>query len=462
MKIAYKAFAFTMVLVLFILVCSYGILYFWLPSFYRNQIVKDIEGKTDVLMTNLRQTTSKDDRQAILNQFLMDYEVQPILTSDDENIYAIPVVINDLSSLSQYPGTEIGNGYIEYNLVIDPSDVYIVNREINIDGSIYKLSITVPLKPVGKTVNVIAGMIPYLLLFSIVICAVATLFYSRVITKPIVLISETTHKMKELDAKTYSPVSSKDEIGELSANLNAMYQQYLDNIQQLSAEMERVSELEKSRAQFMQAASHELKTPIASLRGIVEGMIDRVGVYKDRDSFLMECNRLLIDMENLTKKIIAAAADGLDIQQTETVNLSELTQQILFAIQPLSEQKGIHLISEVTQGVFIASSKIPLEQMISNIMTNAVLYAEEPFEVKITLANHTGLKLTIYNSCTPLSDDEIKRVFEPFYRLERSKVKEIEGSGLGLTIVTQLAEALRLEVSFTAVTDGMCFTILFQ
>jgi len=461
MKIAYKAFVFTMILVSFILICSYGILYFWLPSFYRNQIVKDIESKADILLEDLRNTSTTNERQAVLNRFLLDYNIQPILTSDEESIYAIPIIINDTSVLSQSPGTITGNGLVEYGLVIDASDVYVAIRELNIDDSVYHLSIATPLKPVKEAVDVIAGMIPYLLLFSIIICAVATLFYSRAITKPIVLISETTKKMKELDVKACSPVSSKDEVGELSNNLNAMYRQHLDSIQQLSIEMERVSELEKSRIQFLRAASHELKTPIASLRGIVEGMIDKVGAYKDRDTYLVECNKLLIDMEKLTKKIISASTNEFNIQQTESINLSELIQQSIIAVCPLSQQKKINIKKDIVQDILITSSKILLEQIISNVITNAVLYAEEPFEVSISLTNQTRISLTVYNSCLPLSDDEIQRVFEPFFRLEQSRIKEIGGSGLGLAIVSQLAEALQLEIFFTATNNGMCFTLVF-
>lgn len=462
MKIAYKAFAFTMALVLIILVCSYSILYFWLPYFYRNQIIENIESKADILAADLQPTSTEDERQAILNRFLLDYDIQPMLTSDDKSLYAIPIIINDTSILGQSAGATVGNGIIEYGLVIDSSDVYVAIREIIFDENVYKLSLATPLKPIREAVDVIAGMIPYLLLFSVILCAVATLFYSKAITKPIVLLSATTQKMKDLDTKAYSPILSKDEIGELSNNLNAMYQQHLNNLQQLNTEMERVSELEKSRAQFMQAASHELKTPIASLRGIIEGMIDKVGVYKDRDTFLGECNSILIDMEQLTKKIISAATDELDIQQTEVVNLSELVEKSVFAVQSLSTNKGVNIKSNISQEIEIVSSKTPIEQMISNIITNAVIYAEEPYEVTISLTNQSEPSLTVFNSCQPLSDDEIKRVFEPFFRLEQSKIKEIEGSGLGLTIVSQLAEALQFEIHFTAAPKGMCFTITFH
>ena len=461
MKIANKAFFFIMFLMLFIFVCSYGALYFLLPSFYRHQIVSDMEKKSDVLLNELSITSSREERQSIINRFTIDNNVQPILSSSEEDVYSIPVIINDSSTLKAVQGGSIGSGTVQYSLIIDQTNIYIINKELLIDNQIYKLSIAVPLKPVNEAMGVVAGMIPYLLLFSVVICSFATLFYSKAITKPIIAITKSTQRMKEMDIKAYSPISSRDEIGELSSNLNTMYQKHLETIQQLNMEMDRVSELEKQRMRFMKAASHELKTPVAALKGIVEGMIDKVGIYKNRDAFLLECSRLLDELDDLTKKISTASANDVVLLQTENINLSKFIEGILYGLSPLCQQKEVTIKNEISETIIVASSLIPLEQIISNVITNAILYADEPFEVIISLSSQPEICLTVFNTCIPLSDEDMQHIFEPFYRLEKSKILGIEGSGLGLTIVSQLAETLHHDINFKSMIGGMSFNIFF-
>ena len=101
-------------------------------------------------------------------------------------------------------------------------------------------------------------------------------------SKPIKQISEATEKMEQMDKTARCMVNTNDEIGVLASNVNMLYSSLLSTIENLEEEKKKVSEAEKSKIDFLRAASHELKTPVTALNAILENMILGVGKYKDR------------------------------------------------------------------------------------------------------------------------------------------------------------------------------------
>src|SRR5699024_2320779 len=133
-------------------------------------------------------------------------------------------------------------------------------------------------------------------------------------SKPLVNISNVAKRMTTLDMTWKCEVNRKDEIGVLATSLNEMAEQLNSALAslrsanwQLKKDIEREREQEKQRVEFFTAVSHELKTPIAIIKGQLEGMIYQVGEYKDRDTYLRRCMKTTNDMEALVKEILSAA-----------------------------------------------------------------------------------------------------------------------------------------------------------
>lgn len=144
--------------------------------------------------------------------------------------------------------------------------------------------------------------------FSLVCCAlvslICSLFFSRLITVPIKHISSAAGQMAQLDKTARCPVQSSDEIGALAANINGLYENLLFSIQNLEKEKQKVSEAERSKIDFLRAASHELKTPVTALNAILENMILGVGKYRERDSWLLECKKLTDTLSSMIKDVL--------------------------------------------------------------------------------------------------------------------------------------------------------------
>ena len=177
-------------------------------------------------------------------------------------------------------------------------------------------------------------MAPWLLLALLAFSLLCALIYSRYITRPIVRISAIAGKMAELDFHWDCGENRRDEIGRLGRSLDELARR-LDGAltdletanQALRGEVERERELDRQRMAFFSAASHELKTPVTILRGQLAGMLEGVGVYRDRDKYLLRSLQVTGRMENLIREMLAISRmeTGSVAVRREAVDLSALS-----------------------------------------------------------------------------------------------------------------------------------------
>ena len=185
------------------------------------------------------------------------------------------------------------------------------------NGQTYHLFANAALVAVAQSYDILLKLIPLIAAVILLISIIGAVVCSRYYSKPLVGISNVAKRMTTLDMTWKCDVRRKDEIGVLASSLNEMSQQLsnaLDSLQaaneQLQQDIEREREQEKQRVDFFTSVSHELKTPIAIIKGQLEGMIHQVGPYKDRDTYLRRCLKTTNDMEALVKEILSAARMG--------------------------------------------------------------------------------------------------------------------------------------------------------
>lgn len=164
--------------------------------------------------------------------------------------------------------------------------------------------------------NLSVKFLPYSLLISISFSAIISLIYAKLIKNNIQEIKIVTDKMKKLDKETRLKVSSNDEVGELKQQINDLYSTLLITIDNLEFKNKEILKLEKLKYDFFKGASHELKTPLASLKIILENMKYNIGKYKDRDTYINECIEIV---DSLTKNI----SQILSVHSIENLNNDE-------------------------------------------------------------------------------------------------------------------------------------------
>ena len=293
---------------------------------------------------------------------------------------------------------------------------------------------------------------------SLLISVVCSLLFSKAIADPIKRISASTEQMMKLDCGANCPVHTKDEIGTLAQNVNDLYAGLLSTIEHLEQEKDHVSEIERSKVDFLRAASHELKTPVTALNATLENMILGVGKYKDYAAYLPECKEMVERLSGMIQEILETSKLNMADEPAEQVDISELLTELCEPYRLIASAHQVCFMLDLPEHFSAVLPVGPFKKAVSNILANAVAYTKAGQTVSVRMKDRS---IVIENECDPIPDDEIHRLFEPFYRTDFSRSRNSGGNGLGLYIVDKLLTAMNIHYSFTPMETppGMCFTI---
>ena len=298
---------------------------------------------------------------------------------------------------------------------------YIVyaNRERLIDD--YDLDIS---KEVSQYLWWIAGAM-------ILLSASLAMPFSRLLIKPIRPIVDALHQLAKGNLKASVEINGKDEIAQVANDVN-----------HLAATL---AETEDSRKKWLANISHELRTPIAVMRGELEAMIDGVrkvdlDQIKSAHQETLHLQRLVEDLYQLTSSDIGA----LSYHKTE-FDFVDILEDEVEHLEPLIEHAGHslefnnHIIRNKELWVYADSQRI--SQIIQNVVQNSIKYTQAPGRIKITLNSHNEkILLNIEDSAPTVKTDELEKIFDHLYRAEQSRNRSTGGSGLGLAICKKIVE----------------------
>lgn len=318
--------------------------------------------------------------------------------------------------------------------------------------------ITVNIREEMIVMQAIQKALPFSLICSLVISVICSLLFSKAIATPIERISASTERMMRLDRAATCTVRSKDEIGLLAQNVNDLYSNLLSTIEHLEQEKDHVSEMERAKADFLRAASHELKTPVTALNATLENMILGVGKYQDYATYLPECKEMVERLSKMIHEILETSKLNGISEPPTTVDLSELLEKLCEPYQLIAAAHQISFCLDLLEQFTVTIPVDLFRKAVSNVLANAVAYTEEGKTVSVYLDGHS---LVIENECEPIPNSEIHRLFEPFYRPDFSRSRDNGGNGLGLYIVDTLLTSMNISYSFAPMQSppGMRFSI---
>ena len=332
----------------------------------------------------------------------------------------------------------------------------------------YYLMVSAARVTAARPLAVLVRLLPLITAAILLVSVVGAYLLSRYYSRPLIAISQTARQMAALDLTGQCEVRRQDEIGVLAASLNEMSAQLstaLADLQaangQLKQDIEREREQERQRVEFFTAVSHELKTPIAIIKGQLEGMIYQVGDYKDRDTYLRHCLKTTNDMEALVKEILAAARlGGSDFRLVCTdLDFSGLLQSVCRKFLGPMEDKQIALTLAIQPGVHCRGDLRLLEKAFDNVLSNAVAYS--PAGARITVRLQEGV-CTIENTGIQIAEEDLARLFTPFYRVDKSRSRNSCGSGLGLYITKTILDRHGIRHTLANTENGVKFTAFLQ
>ena len=293
--------------------------------------------------------------------------------------------------------------------------------------------------------NISLGFLPYSLLASFVLSLIASYLYARMISAPILEIKQMTKRMKRLDRTASLPIHSQDEIGVLKQQINDLYHHLLEVIANLEQQKQENLKLEQMKVEFLRGASHELKTPLASLKIILENMRDKIGRYKDRDRYLSVSLDIVDEMNQIVLEILSLSSVQELGGDKEWIQLDDVVNRILTQNQVLVENRSLSIDNYLPATSIFMNLPI-LKLVLSNIISNAVKHSDKGGVIRIGLENE-GTDFVIEN--TSVSKENIS-----------TKAQSKKEGGLGLFVVKYLLEHEELSYRFEESSTGRRFVMV--
>ena len=289
------------------------------------------------------------------------------------------------------------------------------------------------------------GFLPYTLLASFVLSLIASYLYARMISAPILEIKRMTKRMKRLDRTASLPIHSQDEIGVLKQHINDLYHHLLEVIDNLEKQKQENLKLEQMKVEFLRGASHELKTPLASLKIILENMRDNIGRYKDRDRYLSVSLDIVDEMNQIVLEILSLSSIQELGGEKEWIQLDDVVNRILTQNQVLVETRSLSIENYLPITSIFMNLAI-LKLVLSNIISNAVKHSDKGGVVRIGLENG-GTDFVIENTIVSKENSS-------------TKAQAKKGGGLGLFVVKYLLEHEELSYRFEESSTGRRFVMV--
>ena len=246
------------------------------------------------------------------------------------------------------------------------------------------------------------------------------------------------------------PVKGKDEYAILATAFNDMTQ--------------KLDEVEKSREEFVSNVSHEMRTPLSAIKVLSESILQTeeapIAMYRE---FMEDINGEVDRMADITRDLLALVKVDQRERELNTapVDLTLLTENILKRLAPLADRKNIALLYEVERDITLSADEIKLSLAISNIVENGIKYTPKGGTVKVTIdADYQYAKIIIQDTGIGIPEDEQDKIFNRFYRVDKTRDRETGGTGLGLAISrsTVMLHGGRIRLT-SKLDEGSVFTI---
>ena len=288
------------------------------------------------------------------------------------------------------------------------------------------------------------------------------------ITKPIRKLADQSEKMTRLDFSQKYVSRTENEVDVLGEHMNRLSDKLEATILELKSanaglqqDIEKKTQVDEMRKEFLSNVSHELKTPIALIQGYAEGLKDCVNDDAESRDFYCdvitdEANR----MNKLVKNLLALneLEFGNQAPDFEHFDLMELIKNCADSMEILIKQNDIKLVMPQEACIPVWADEFKVEQVLTNYLSNAIHYSSGQNIVKITVERKdTIVRVGVFNSGEAIPEDVIPNLWTKFYKADKARTREYGGSGIGLSIVKASMEAMGRQYGVENVDGGVNF-----
>lgn len=371
----------------------------------------------------------------------MDARIQSLiraLQEEDAKSWIDIKIVNNPYGISTTPWEDQGRssvqslgtkGFLMENRVSDGNMQYISYVALTVGEEVY-ITMMSSIAPSFMDVQpIIIESLPMIVLVLIVIVWTVSSLFSRLIVKPVVRMASYTDSIRSDPTYRHEPmpVKGKDELAKLGHALNRFYAQQQEDYDRLEKESRR-------KEVFLRASSHQLKTPVAAALLLVESMIDGVGRYKDKETYLPKVKSQLVDMKRIIADILELGKE--ETPMPEAVELEPFIQRLAEAHIPQATERGIGLELEGS-GSLTADPRL-LEKIVDSLLANGVNHTAVGGRIRVLMEPGS---ICVCNQPAHIEEELLPGIKEPFVTGNTDR----KGHGLGLYVADYYAGVLGLE-----------------
>lgn len=403
LNLKYKLFTITSSLLVVLAVIIYLILYLLLPSYYHKYKISMLDNSLKAIAVSSNKYDTETLKEIIYYM------------AKDQNL---AVVLKNQNGDIIYGNNEVILLKFSKFIINRPKEEHreTIKLKANDSKTPYTLEVVMTLQPVDEASDVISKLMPYIILIALLIGMIGAYIYSNVITKPLIEVIESER------------------------------------------------EAENRRKDFVATISHELKTPITIISGQLEGMIYNIGKYKDRDTYLQKSYDSVQELKDLVNEMMEVSKSEILITELKLtkVNFSELLNKLVHRQMFLIEEKYLNVDLQIQENISVKCDEEKITRAINNIINNAIKYSPQGENIIVRLyKKNTKHKvyLEIENTGITIDKQYLNQIFEPFFRIEKSRSRKTGGSGLGLYIVSQIFKSHGFEHSIKSKDNSVVFIV---
>ena len=291
---------------------------------------------------------------------------------------------------------------------------------------------------------------------------------SKRITEPVLELAKLSERMSNLDFDVKFVGERDDEIGFLGSHMNQLseaLERTVSELKTVNNELQRdIEQKEKNdemRKEFLSNVSHELKTPIALIQGYAEGL--KECIHDDPGSRDFYCDVIIDEaskMNTMVKNLLTLneLEFGTEAVMMERFDVVSMIHNVLSASGILFLQQNVRVVFEQTVPTYVWANEFKVEEVLNNYISNALHHTDGERIIKVTVQNLTNsVKVSVFNTGKQIPEQEIGRIWDKFYKVDKARTREYGGSGVGLSIVKAIMESMHRNYGVVNYTNGVEF-----
>jgi len=344
----------------------------------------------------------------------------------------------------------------------------------------YYFMMRIPMETIAANVRISNEFILYFSIAAVIVSIALIAWVSRRIASPIRELTTLSERMARLDFDAKYTSGGENEIGQLGEHFNQMSETLEQTISQLKSannelqrDIERKTQIDDMRKEFLANVSHELKTPLALIQGYAEGLKECIN--DDEQSREFYCDVIMDEaskMNSMVRKLLTLneLEFGGEQPAMERFDITQLIDGKLSSIRILADQKQAALSYEGEKPVFVWGDELRIEEVLTNYLSNALNHVESADDASgggtaepggritvSTVRKNGRVRISVFNTGNPIPEEDLDKIWVKFYKVDKARTREYGGSGVGLSIVKAIMDSLNGSYGAYNTEEGVVF-----